>query len=185
MMKQHNLQPGQKAPSAVVAPAAQTPQRTAKEQSHQVTIQTTFEAKKTTTVPRRVSLVPPSPPPSKMLHQISDASLHSSDSSLSSSSSLDSGNQPSSVSVTSVTVKRPNTVVTFTSPSPRPQKRPRIISEGEELSSPSSLTLSIRYSQEENVEVWKQACLRSPRLDDQSLPTLDEAACLFGFSVVA
>lgn len=35
-----------------------------------------------------------------------------------------------------------------------------------------------------DVEQWKLACLTSPKLDDTDLPSLDEAAHLFGYSIV-
>lgn len=35
-----------------------------------------------------------------------------------------------------------------------------------------------------NVEQWKLACLMSPKLDDKNLPTLDEAAHLFGYPIL-
>lgn len=33
-----------------------------------------------------------------------------------------------------------------------------------------------------NIDLWKVACVTTPRLNDVSLPTLDEAACLFGYA---
>jgi len=46
-------------------------------------------------------------------------------------------------------------------------------------------TTSTRFKyMRKNVEQWKFACLTSPKPDDRNLPTLDEAAHLFGYSIV-
>jgi hypothetical protein len=128
------------------------------------------------TVPRLVSLVSPSPPTNMIVHQVSDASLHTSDVSSTSSSYVDEDD----VSVP-LAHKRPSLdMIAFTSP-PRSQKRPRIVSEGNDLLFP---TLQPRYARED-AEEWKQACVRSPQLNDLSLPTFDEAALLFGYSLEA
>ncbi|KAG7359908.1 homeobox KN domain containing protein [Nitzschia inconspicua] len=189
LMKQQKMQ-GKQSPQVPVAttPSTNPPSpRSACEETCLPSIETTFESKSTTAiVPRRVSLVPPSPPIKKMLHEISDASLHPSDtsscsSSDSSSTVFESKSEEGSLS----SLKRPSVdIVAFATPS-RFQKRPRIVSEGSDLATRYSSSLSSNRYAEENVEEWKQACLRSPRLDDQSLPTFDEATCLFGYSVVA
>lgn len=119
-------------------------------------------------VPRRVSLPLPTAD-RRLVHQVSDISLNASDSSstVSSSESVDSSN------TAAMPLKRPVvevTSVSFESP-PRTHKLARLVSDA---SSP-------RYA-EKDVEQWKQVCLSSPRLDDQSLPSFDEAACLFGYS---
>jgi hypothetical protein len=120
-------------------------------------------------VPRRVSLPLPTAA-SRLVHQVSDVSLNNSDASstVSSSVSIESGS-------TSEPLKRPAVEVSsvcFETP-PRTHKRARLVSDA----------ASPRYV-EKDVEQWKQVCLSSPRLDDKSLPSLDEAACLFGYSSV-
>ena len=38
-----------------------------------------------------------------------------------------------------------------------------------------------KYSRK-NIHLWRNVCMTSPRLNDDNLPSLDEAACLFGYS---
>ena len=38
-----------------------------------------------------------------------------------------------------------------------------------------------KYSQK-NVHLWRAVCMTSPKLNDVTLPSLDEAACLFGYA---
>ena len=117
-------------------------------------------------VPRRVSLPLPTAA-SRLVHQISDVSLNASDSisTVSSSVSVDSNDAPkrSAVQVTSVSFQSP------------PRKRARFVSD--------ATTPPTRYAAKD-VEQWKQVCLSSPHLNDQSLPSFDEAACLFGYSSI-
>jgi hypothetical protein len=122
-------------------------------------------------VPRRVSLVSPSPPTKKIVYQVSDTSLQTSDVSSTSSSTIDE-DLPRAIELPSLDM------FAFTSP-PRSQKRPRAVFEGGDLRAPSHHP---RYAQED-AEEWKLACVRSPQLDDLSLPTFDEAARLFGYSL--
>ena len=119
-------------------------------------------------IPRRVSLPLPTVA-SRLVHQISDVSLNASDSSSSVSSfvSVDSNDAARAQKRSSVQV----TSVSFESP---PRKRARIVSDA---------TSPTRYASKD-VEQWKQVCLSSPHLNDQSLPSFDEAACLFGYSSI-
>ena len=38
-----------------------------------------------------------------------------------------------------------------------------------------------KYSRKD-IHLWRNVCMTSPRLNDDTLPSLDEAACLFGYS---
>jgi hypothetical protein len=176
MQKQQKQQhKGKKAPQR--SALAKKPSQCTSDERYRNALPSVSESKTVLqTVTRRVSLVPPSPPTERMVHQVSDASLHPSDISSTSSSSVDGDD----VSVPHAHKRLSLDMIAFTSP-PRSQKRPRVISEGGDLLSPPPQP---RYAQED-AEEWKQACLRSPQLDDQSLPTFDEAARLFGYSLEA
>ena len=111
--------------------------------------------------------------------QVSDASIITNE-------SIDDDDSSSSASLDSSGMKKRrrssfDDVVNFNSPPRRSSvnnKRSRFTDQSAvDWISPTSSRFV-----EKNVEQWKHACLTSPRLDDQSLPTLDEAVCLFGYS---
>lgn len=127
------------------------------------------------TVPGRVSIEPLSPT-GLLIHQVSDASRNINNdgqSSLSSSSSIGGDSQLSPMRTQLL-------VAEFYGSPPRPRKRPRFISLDASFHTSSSPPKFIG----KNPDEWKEACLRTPHLDVHSLPTLDEAAFLFGYSVV-
>jgi hypothetical protein len=125
-------------------------------------------------VARRDSIAPASPIGS-LVHQVSDASLDANDS-ISTSSSLDDDQQD--FHSISAPQKRPAVdVVAFDSPT-QSIKRPRV-----KVDDYGSGTVTCPRYVQKNAEQWKQVCLSSSGLDDQCLPTLDEAAFLFGYSV--
>ncbi len=121
-----------------------------------------------------------SEPVQALLHEVSDASIATNDSSASSSDEdQESGrdthcSHPSSLSY--------DELVEFSSPPRRVLKRPRW---DEEESTGAIITSPRTKYRQKDIETWKTACETSPKLHDTSLPSLDEAACLFGYSSIS
>jgi Tfp pilus assembly major pilin PilA len=118
----------------------------------------------------------------RLVHEVSDASIATNEGSISSSDEdQDSGLLGSHFSPPSLsTYDEP---AEFSSPPRRVRKRPRGDDNNDAFSLPSASPRT-KYSQKD-IETWKTACETSPKLHDTSLPSLDEAACLFGYSIVS
>jgi hypothetical protein len=110
-----------------------------------------------------------------LVHTVSDASTNDSTSSSDEGDASDgscSGNSTDGLRVEPVVMfhRKASTIKALPKAS---RKRP---CEDEVLLSPRS-----KFSRT-NIDLWKVACVTTPRLNDVSLPTLDEAACLFGYA---
>lgn len=117
-------------------------------------------------------------PVHSLLHEVSDASVSTNDSSAS-DEDQEIGRDTHFSHSSSLTY---DDVVEFNSPPRRVLKRPRWEEDESVLANIASPRTKYR---QKNIETWKTACETSPKLHDTSLPSLDEAACLFGYSSIS
>lgn len=114
-----------------------------------------------------------------LVHEVSDASIATNDGSVSSSDEDQESGRDSHFSLPSSSTY--DELVEIWSPPRTVQKRLRGKEDEDLLSRISSPRTKYR---QKDIETWKTACETSPKLHDTSLPSLDEAACLFGYSSI-